>query len=160
MAATGREPGRLPVPPSAPYAFPDVRAEGCTLCRTCVNVCPTHAFRFDEARQALELRQVACVNCGLCAGACPEGVIALRSELFLDRSALEWVTVVEDEPVRCVRCGAPFGTRRALEAVEARVLGLGSLAETFAGARRHLLRMCPTCRGAAAVLAMQEGWEP
>jgi ferredoxin len=160
MAATGREPGRLPVPASAPYAFPEVRIEGCTLCRTCVNVCPTHAFRFDESRQALELRQVACVNCGLCATACPEGVITLRAELYLDRSALDWVTVVEDEPVRCVRCGTPFGTRRALEAVEARVLGLLSLGDTFAGPRRNLLRMCPTCRGAAAVLAVQEGWEP
>jgi hypothetical protein len=68
--------------------------------------------------------------------------------------------VVEDEPVRCVRCGTPFGTRRALEAVEARVLGLLSLGDTFAGPRRNLLRMCPTCRGAAAVLAVQEGWEP
>lgn len=160
MSATGREPGRLSIPPSAPYAFPDVQAEGCTLCRTCVNVCPTHAFRFDEARPALELRQVACVNCGLCAAACPEGVITLRPELFLDRSALDWVTVVEDEPVRCVRCAAPFGTRRALEAVEARVLRLASLGDTFAGPRRSLLRMCPNCRGAAAVLAMQEGWEP
>ncbi|MGH7277516.1 MAG: 4Fe-4S dicluster domain-containing protein, partial [Candidatus Rokuibacteriota bacterium] len=53
--ATGREPGRVPVAAGAPFAVPEVRASGCTLCRTCVNVCPTHAFRYDESAQALEL---------------------------------------------------------------------------------------------------------
>lgn len=160
IAATGRTPGRTRVPAAAPFAFPDVQVRGCTLCRTCVNVCPTHAFRYDEPRQALELRQVACVNCDLCARACPEAVITLRNETFLDRGALDWQVVVQDEPLRCLKCNTPFGNRRAVEVIEAKVLGMTGLLDTFAGARRNLLRMCPTCRAAAAVLAMQEGWEP
>lgn len=47
IAATGRESGRTRMPAAAPFAFPDVQVRGCTLCRTCVNVCPTRAFRYD-----------------------------------------------------------------------------------------------------------------
>jgi ferredoxin len=160
LTATGRTPGRVRVPAHAPYGFPDVQVRGCTLCRTCVNVCPTHAFRYDEARHALELRQVACVDCGLCAPACPESVITLRDETFLDAGALAYQTVVQDEPLRCTKCGTPFGTRRAVEVIEQKVLGMSSLLDTFAGPRRNLLRMCANCRAVAAVAAMQEGWEP
>ncbi len=160
IAATGREPGRTPVPPAASFAHPDVRVGGCTVCRSCVNVCPTHAFRYRDATQTFELRQIACVNCGLCATACPESVITLKPEMFLDRGALEYQVLVQDETLRCSKCGTPFGSRRAVEVIEARVLGMADLLDTFAGARRDLLRMCPNCRAVAAVLEMQKGWEP
>jgi ferredoxin len=160
IESTGREPGPIPVEPGQPYAVPEVRAAGCTLCRTCVNVCPTHAFRFDEAARTLQLKRLACVNCGLCATACPEHVIALAPALPLERAALDWQTVVRDEEVRCLRCGKPFGTRRALEAVEARIFSVASVVEALAGARRDLLRMCTDCRAVAAVMEMDKGWEP
>ena len=160
IAATGREPGRTPVPSAASFAHPDVRVGGCTVCRSCVNVCPTHAFRYRDATQTFELRQIACVNCGLCATACPESVITLKPEMFLDRGALEYQVLVQDETLRCSKCGTPFGSRRAIEVIEARVLGMAELLDTFAGARRDLLRMCPNCRAVAAVLEMQKGWEP
>jgi len=157
---TRREPGRLPLGTGLPYAFADVEAQGCTLCRSCVNVCPTHAFRIRAEPHSLEHRHLACVACGLCARACPEHVITLRQEVYLDRGALEYQPVVRDEPVAWARCGKPYGNRRALEAVEARVLDLPALGDTFAGARRGLLRLCPDCRAVAAVLEMQQGWEP
>ncbi|MGH7388887.1 MAG: 4Fe-4S dicluster domain-containing protein [Candidatus Rokuibacteriota bacterium] len=160
MTASGREPGRTRVPPAAPFAFPDVRVAGCTLCRTCVNVCPSHAFRYDEDRLTLELRQVACVNCGLCATACPESVITLRPETFLAHRALEYQVVVQDETLRCIKCGTPFGNRRAVDVIEAKLLGMATFVETFGGNRRNLFRMCPTCRAVAATMEMQQGWEP
>ncbi|MGH7399300.1 MAG: 4Fe-4S dicluster domain-containing protein, partial [Candidatus Rokuibacteriota bacterium] len=160
IAATGREPGRTAIPTGGPFAIPDVRVAGCTLCRTCVNVCPTHAFRFDESRQALELRQVACVNCGLCAAACPESVITLRPELALDRAALDYATVVRDDMLACTKCGVAFGNRRAVEVIESKLLGMANLLDTFAGTRRTLLRMCPNCRAVAAMQEMEKGWEP
>ncbi len=160
IATTGREPGRTAVSGDAPFAIPDVRASGCTMCRACVNVCPPHAFRFDEARQALELKTIACVNCGLCARACPESVITLRSEVALDRAALDYATVVRDDTLACTKCGVAFGSRRAIEVIESKLFGMASLLDTFAGSRRDLLRMCPNCRAVAAVAAMQQGWEP
>ena len=160
IEATGRSPGRVRVAAGAPFAFPDIRVAGCTLCRTCVNVCPTHAFRYVENTQSLELKQVDCVNCGLCATACPESVITLKNETFLDRGALDYFTVVRDETLRCVKCGTPFGNRRAVEVIEAKVLGMSNLLDVFAGARRNLLRMCPNCRAVTALQEMERGWEP
>ncbi|MGH7277905.1 MAG: 4Fe-4S dicluster domain-containing protein, partial [Candidatus Rokuibacteriota bacterium] len=98
--------------------------------------------------------------CGLCATTCPESVIALRAELPLERAALSHRVVVQDETVRCARCDAPFGTRRALEVIEGKLLGMTQLLDTFAGSRRNLLRMCPRCRAVAAMQEIDKGWEP
>lgn len=160
IAASGREPGPVKVDAAAPFASPVVRAGGCTLCRTCVNVCPTHAFRHDENRQTLELKAIACVDCGLCATACPESVITLEDELLLERAALEYRVVVQDETLRCAKCQVPFGNKRALEIIEAKVAGMSALLDTFAGGRRNLLRLCPSCRAVAAMQEMARGWEP
>ncbi len=152
------EPVRLPR--GAPYARAEVRAEGCTLCRSCVNVCPTHAFRYDERQQSLEFKQVACVACGLCEGVCPEDVITLRPELALTEAALDYRVLVRDELVACTRCRKPFVGKRALAAVEARVRAAPVLAGVFEGERSGLLRMCPDCRAVAATLQVQRGWNP
>jgi heterodisulfide reductase subunit A-like polyferredoxin/coenzyme F420-reducing hydrogenase delta subunit len=158
--ATGRDPGRLAGDPAAPFGYPAVDAPGCTLCRSCVNVCPTHAFRLVEATHALELKHVDCVACGLCAAVCPERVITLTRELPLARASLDWAVVVQDEMIGCAKCGKPYINRRALDAVEAKVRSLAALADVFAGSRRDLLRLCPDCRAVVAVAEMQEGWEP
>ncbi len=144
----------------APYARAEVRAAGCTLCRSCANVCPSHAFRFEEREQRLELKVAACVACGMCEPVCPEKVIRLVPELPLQPSALDYQTVAQDEMIACHKCGKPYINRRALERIEAKVLHLPSLGETFKGARGNLLRMCPDCRAAIAVLEMQKGWVP
>jgi ferredoxin len=158
--ASGIEPGPKPLGPSQPFAFAEVRAAGCTMCRSCVNVCPTHAFRFDEERFALDFKHIACVACGLCEKVCPESVVQLRREIRLERRALEYQTIVQDAMVACTECGKPFVNQKALAAIEARVLSLPSLFETFAGSRRHLLRMCPDCRAVAAMLEVDKGWKP
>jgi len=160
MAAGGLHPGGIPVAADAAYALADVRAEGCTLCRSCVNVCPTHAFVFDEGAQALQFKHIACVGCGLCEQACPERVITLRRELYLEPDALEHQTVAQDEAVFCPRCAKPFGNRRALDAVLARLAQAPGMADAFAGARAHLLTYCPDCRAVSAILEVNKGWVP
>ncbi len=155
-----REPGRLPVAPDAPFAVPEVDPAKCTLARACVNACPTHAWRFDEARQALQLRSIACVNCGLCVLVCPEGAITLAPAIPLTAKALDWQVEVQDDLVACLKCGKPAGNKKAILAVEAKLGALGALADTFAGSRRDLLRMCQNCRAVQAMLEMQKGWEP
>jgi ferredoxin len=160
LDASRREPGRLAVASDAPYAVPEVDPAKCTLARACVNACPTHAFRFDEGRQTLELKGIACVNCGLCVEVCPEGAITLVPAMPLSARALDWQVVVRDELVACLKCGKPAGNRKAIEAVAAKLGALGALADTFAGSRRDLLYMCQNCRAVAAMLEMQKGWEP
>jgi len=150
----------LALPRDAPYADAEVRAEGCTLCRSCANVCPTHAFRFDEANQALEFKQIDCVACGLCEAVCPESVITLKREMGLNAAALAYRVLARDEPVGCRKCGKPYINRRALDAVESRMLNSPKLAGVFAGRRAGLLRLCPDCRAIAAMMEVQEGWRP
>lgn len=157
---TGREPGRLTVEDGQPFAVTAVQESGCTMCRSCVNVCPTHAFRFDEADASLQLKQISCVACGLCETVCPEDVIALQPELELSRRALDYRAVVQDTIVGCARCDKPFINQKALEAIEAKLFSLDGLGDTFSGARQSLLRMCPDCRAVAAMMEVDKGWEP
>ena len=156
----GREPGRRSFDAPYPFAFADVNDSGCTMCRSCVNVCPVHAFRIEETTSSLQFRHIACVACGLCEKVCPENVITLRREIFFERDSLEYQTVVQDNMVSCVKCAKPYINRKALETVEARVLSLESLLDTFNGTRRNLLRMCPDCRAVEAMLEVEKGWKP
>ena len=155
-----REPGRRPVDPALPFAVAEVEAEGCTLCRSCVNVCPTHAFRLDEPTSSLQFNHFACVACGLCETLCPEDVISLQHEVVLTREALDYRTVVRDEMVGCLKCGKPFVNQKSLDAILAKVLQLGPLMDAFSGERRNLLRMCPDCRAVAAMQEVEQGWVP
>ena len=157
---TGKEPGRRTFEAPYPFAFADVNESGCTMCRSCVNVCPVHAFRLDENTQSLQFKHMACVACGLCEKVCPEHVIALRREIYFDKDALDYQTVVQDSMVSCVKCGKPYINRKALETVEARLFSLESLLDTFSGNRKNLLRMCPDCRAVDAMLEMEKGWKP
>ena len=156
----GEEPGQRQLSASHPFAFAEVQEAGCTLCRSCVNVCPAHAFKLEESTSSLQFKHLACVACGLCETVCPENVITLRHEIYFDRAALDYQTVVQDDMVACAHCGKPYINRKALEAVESRVLSIASLIETFSGQRRNLLRMCPDCRAVSAMLEVEKGWEP
>ena len=155
-----REPGRRPVDPALPFAVAEVEADGCTLCRSCVNVCPTHAFRLDEPTSSLQFNHFACVACGLCETLCPENVISLQHEVVFTREALDYRTVVRDDMVACLKCGKPFVNQKSLDAILAKVLQFGPLMDAFSGERRNLLRMCPDCRAVAAMQEVEEGWEP
>ena len=155
-----REPGRRSIDPALPFAVAEVGEEGCTLCRSCVNVCPTHAFRLDEITSSLQFKHFACVACGLCETLCPENVISLQHQVVFSRRALDYQTVVRDEMVGCMNCGSPFINRKSLDAILAKVLTLGPLMDAFSGGRRNLLRMCPDCRAVAAMQEVEQGWEP
>jgi ferredoxin len=160
LDATGREPGRIPVGPGQPFARVEVHAAGCTLCGACAFVCPTQAITRDERRNVVEFTHARCVACGMCEPACPERVITLHRELFLDRAALEPQVLAQDAMIACRRCGKEYINRRALETIEARVLGMAGLGDTFADGRREILRMCPNCRAVAAIHELQKGWQP
>ena len=62
--------------------------------------------------------------------------------------------------VACTQCKKPYINRRALEAIESKVLGVESLQSTFSGNRKNILRMCPDCRTVEAMMEVEKGWEP
>jgi ferredoxin len=160
LEQTGREPGGVKLSPDLPFALAEVEESGCTLCRSCANVCPTNAFKFDEENNSLYFKHINCVGCGLCEQVCPENVITLRSELFLEKPTLDYKKVVEDEMINCSKCEKPYINRRALEAVESKLFEIESLKHTFSGDRKNILKMCPDCRTVVAMMEIEKGWEP
>lgn len=157
---TGNEPGRISLSSELPFAFANINESGCTLCRSCANVCPTNAFRFEEESNSLHFKHINCVGCGLCEEVCPENVITIKRELVLEKQSLDYTLVAEDEMINCSKCEKPYINRRALEAVESKLFEIESLKNTFSGNRKNILRMCPDCRTVAAMMEVDRGWEP
>lgn len=65
----------------APSRFlPDVDAETCTLCQTCIELCPVRALSLEatDVGERVTVDDELCMGCGQCAYQCPEDAIALR----------------------------------------------------------------------------------
>ena len=67
-------------------AFGQVRVDGaaCTLCMSCVAVCPTSALREGQGLPQLNFVERSCVQCGMCEKACPEEAVALETRFLYD----------------------------------------------------------------------------
>lgn len=129
----------------APFGSLVVDTDKCTLCLSCVSACPESALADNPDQPQLRFIEKNCVQCGLCAGTCPEQAITLQPRLWLadgGRARKTARVLAQAEPFRCIRCGKPFGT---LQAVEAMIGRLGTH-PAFQGAAADRLRMCGDCR--------------
>ena len=131
----------LPVAGS-PFGNIVVNKDKCTLCLSCVSACPANALQDNPAQPQLRFIEKNCVQCGLCATTCPEDAITLQPRLLLTPERKQARVLNETRPYSCVRCGKPFGTLKAIEAM------LGKLAghSMFQGAALERLKMCGDCR--------------
>jgi len=119
-----------------------INKDACTLCLSCVNACPASALLDNPQSPQLRFIEKNCVQCGLCVKTCPEKALSLVPQLRLTPQRKEAVVLNEMQPYACVRCGKPFGTLKAIEAM------LGKLAghAMFQGAALERLKMCGDCR--------------
>ncbi|MBR0816675.1 4Fe-4S binding protein [Bradyrhizobium liaoningense] len=141
----------IALPQGAPLGAVSVNIEGCTLCLSCVSVCPTGALRDDPERPVLKFVEDACVQCGLCQSTCPERVITLTPQIDFRASRAPARVIKEEEPALCVRCGKPFGVKSTIDRVTAKLEGRHWMYP--AGDKRlDALRMCADCR----VITMNE----
>ncbi len=145
QAAKALHPGSetLPLPDGAPYGAVLVNTETCTLCLSCVSLCPSGALGDNPDLPQLRFQEDACLQCGLCASVCPEAAIAYEPRLTLDDSALQQVVLNEEEPFACIECGALFGVKSTVEKITAKLEGHAMFA---GGDRLRLIQMCDTCR--------------
>ncbi|MDE2368183.1 MAG: 4Fe-4S dicluster domain-containing protein [Burkholderiales bacterium] len=129
----------------APFGAVLVDAAKCTLCLSCVGACPTSALADNPERPQLRFTEKLCTQCGLCERTCPESAITLQPRLWLadgGRARQAPRLLAEMTPYRCVRCGKPFGTQKAIETMIERLAGHAA----FQGAAAERLRMCGGCR--------------
>ncbi len=134
---------QIALPVGAPFGSVTVNRDTCTVCMACVSACPASALQ--DAPQAPQLRFVErnCVQCGLCVNTCPEDAIGLQPRLLLTGQAKLPVVLNEAEPFDCIRCGKPFGTRRMVDNMLAK-LGQHSMFAAEGALKR--LQMCGECR--------------
>jgi ferredoxin len=141
-----RQPDEIALPtPGAPFGSLVVDTDACTMCLSCVGACPSAALADNPERPQLRFIEKNCVQCGLCAATCPEHAITLAPRLWLadeGRARKAHRVLHEMAPYACVRCGKPFGTQRAIEAM------LGKLAghSAFQGTAAERVKMCGDCR--------------
>ncbi len=126
----------------SPFGSLEVNKDTCTLCLSCVSACPSSALQDNPDLPQLRFIEKNCVQCGLCETTCPENAISLVPRLLLTDERKQARVLNETQPYGCVRCGKPFGTLKAIEAM------LGKLAghSMFQGAALERLKMCGDCR--------------
>jgi ferredoxin len=139
-----RQPDEIVLPVDAPFGEVQVNPDKCTLCMSCVAVCPTSALKAGGDRPSLSFREWNCVQCGLCETACPEGAVALRARLLTDHERRDARRVLyEDEPLSCIICAKPLATRSMLDNLARKLQG-HPMFQTEEALRR--LQMCGDCR--------------
>jgi ferredoxin len=139
----------FPVDTTAPYGKITVAAEQCTLCSACVGTCPSRAFKATD--EQLEHFPLRCTACGLCVQVCPESCIELSREFTLDESSFAFHPIVTSEMQMCPRCGKPVGTKRTIEAIQAKLMRAGESQN-----RLGLLTLCADCRAIQSMTNMEE----
>ncbi|MGR3802900.1 4Fe-4S binding protein [Marinibacterium profundimaris] len=133
----------LPLPDGAPYGAVLVDTDACTLCLSCVSLCPSGALGDNPDLPQLRFQEDACLQCGLCANVCPEDAITYEPRLNLEDTALDQVVLNEEEPFACIECGALFGVKSTVERVTEK---LAAHAMFAGGDKIKLIQMCDDCR--------------
>jgi ferredoxin len=141
----------IALPEAAPLGAISVNVDGCTLCLSCVSVCPTGALRDDPERPVLKFVEDACVQCGLCRSTCPEKVITLKPQIDFRAARAAPLIIKEEEPALCIRCNKPFGVKSTIEKIAAKLEGRHWMYPA-GDARLNAVRMCADCR----VIVMSE----
>jgi ferredoxin len=131
----------IPLPAGAPFGTLAVDSAACSLCMSCVGVCPSSALMDGQNAPQLRFVEKNCVQCGLCATTCPEDAIRLVPRMNLLDSRKQTVVLNETQPFHCIRCSKPFGTLRMVETMLARLASHPA----FAG-NLDRMRMCGDCR--------------
>jgi ferredoxin len=135
----------IALPADAPFGAVEIDVIGCTLCLACVSACPTGALTDDPERPTLRFAEDACVQCGLCKATCPEKVISLAPQIDFRAATAAPRVLKEEEPVRCISCGKPFGVRSMIERVIAKLEGKHWMYQGSAS-RLDAIKMCEACR--------------
>lgn len=134
----------VPLPAGAPYGAVLVDGDKCTLCLSCVSLCPSGALLDNPDLPQLRFQEDACLQCGICATICPESAITLEPRFDPTDAAMSQRVLNEEEPFCCTECGAAFGVKSTVEKIVATLAGKHAM---FSGnGTERLIQMCDDCR--------------
>ena len=137
------QPSYSQVPENAPYGSVTCKTDDCTLCMSCVAVCPTRALHAIGGRPGLQFTEQDCVQCGLCEKACPEQVISLKPGLNWDTESRRSAAVLHEEPAACcLSCGKAFAPASMIAMLTKKLQDHSQ----FQGTAIRRLSMCEDCR--------------
>jgi ferredoxin len=134
----------IKLPQGAPFGAVVVDQDACTLCLSCVSLCPSGALLDNEDRPQLRFQEDACLQCGICSHACPENAITLVPQLDLSDAALSQRVLHEEEPFACISCGSLFGVKSTIDRVMDKLVEKHSMFAT--SEQGKLIQMCDKCR--------------
>lgn len=131
------------VPKNAPYGSVECNTTDCTLCMSCVAVCPTRALHAIGDRPGLQFIEQDCVQCGLCEKACPEQVISLKPGFNWHVETRKKAVVIHEEAAACcISCGKAFAPASMVKMLTEKLQGHSQ----FQGDAIRRLAMCEDCR--------------
>jgi len=134
---------RQPLPKRAPFGAIAV-SDACTLCMACVSVCPTAAVQGGGDEPKLWFQEERCVQCGMCATACPEDAITLDPRLdFAAQLQPERRLLHEERMQLCLDCGKQFATRKMIERMKEKLSNHWMFQTPEA---KQILLLCDDCR--------------
>lgn len=120
-----------------------IDTQACTLCHSCVSVCPVGAVLDGNDKPQLNFIEDLCVQCGLCETACPEEAITLIPQYLFNREQARKVRLLHEEPIfNCISCDKPFATKKMIDTMTEKLKGHSM----FQGAALERLKMCEDCR--------------
>lgn len=128
---------------NAAFGEIQVDTKACTLCMSCVSVCPAGAVLDGVDKPQLNFIEDLCVQCGLCEQACPEDAITLNARLLLDTEQVRKPRLLHEEAVfNCISCEKPFATQKMIDTMTEKLKDHAM----FQGAALERLKMCEDCR--------------
>lgn len=134
----------VPLPKGAPFGEILVDHKACTLCMSCVGVCPVSALADGGDLPQLQFIEGNCVQCGLCETTCPEDAIKLSPRYLYDPEARRASRVLyEEAPFHCIVCGKPFATTKMMDTMSEKLKGHWMFQNDDALRR---VKMCADCR--------------
>lgn len=128
---------------SAAFGEIKVDKQACTLCHSCVSVCPVGAVLDGGEQPQLNFIEALCLQCGLCETACPENAIELVPQYLFNRQQARKLRLLHDEPIfNCISCDKAFATKKMIDTMMDKLKGHAM----FQGDALDRLKMCENCR--------------
>ena len=140
------KPATIALPKGAPFGAVKIDTEGCTLCLACVSACPTSALSANPDRPELRFQEDLCVQCGLCEATCPEKVINLVPQLDFERINAAPISLKQEEPYPCDKCGKLFGTKSTIGRIKSKLANQHWMYSGVHADRAKLIGYCDDCR--------------